>query len=92
MVADIEPVTHVLPIAGDRQQLAGQGVVDDQRDKLFRELIRAIIVGAVADEHQQPIGMMPGPHEVIRCSLGGRVGAVGRNGGGFGKGWIVGFQ
>jgi len=47
MIFDIEPIAHIAAGSVDGQGLAGQGVNDCQRDKLFRELIRTVVVGAV---------------------------------------------
>ena len=47
MVLDVEPVADLLSVTIDRQRLARQGVVNDERDELFREVVRAVVVGAV---------------------------------------------
>ena len=42
-----EPVPDIDSLAVDRQWLTGQGIQNHEGDQFFRELIRAIIVGAV---------------------------------------------
>ena len=44
MIFNIKPVTHVGPIAIDRQMLALQRIERDNRDQLFREVIWPVIV------------------------------------------------
>ncbi len=44
MVLDIQPVTHVLPLAVYGQWAAVDDVVDEEGQQLLRELIRAVIV------------------------------------------------
>src|SRR3546814_2986612 len=50
MILDIEPITYVAAVAIDRQWFASQGTDDDQRNKLFGEMIRSVIVGARSEE------------------------------------------
>ena len=49
MILYIQPVTDILAVAVDRKLFAVQGIVDDQRDQLLRELVRSVVVGAVGD-------------------------------------------
>src|SRR3546814_9103184 len=66
MILDIEPITYVAAVAIDRQWFASQGTDDDQRNKLFGEMIRSVIVGAVCDQYRQSIGAAPGANQMIR--------------------------
>ena len=77
MVVHIQPVTHLHAVAVDGQRLAGQRIDNDQRDQLFGEMQRAVVVAAVGRQHRQAIGVMPGPHQVVGSRLAGRVRAVG---------------
>src|SRR3546814_8188381 len=43
MILDIEPITYVAAVAIDRQWFASHGTDDDQRNKLFGEMIRSVI-------------------------------------------------
>ena len=74
VVFDIEPVAHIAAIAIDRQRLTRQRVQNNHRNELFREVIGAVIVGAIGQQDRQPIGLPPGAHQMIRGGLGGRIG------------------
>ena len=76
MVFHIEPVTHVLTFAIHRQRLAVADIVDEQRDELLGELIRAVVVGAVSDNGWKAVGIMESSHEVVARSLGGTIWTV----------------
>lgn len=49
MVIHVEPVPDLFAIAVDGQRLAVQAVGNNKGNKLFRELVRAVVVGAVAN-------------------------------------------
>ena len=89
MVLDIEPVAHVLARAVNRQRLAIQCVEDDQRDELFREMVRPVIVRAVGKHDRQAIGLVPGAHEMVARRLARRIGGRGRVGRGFAEQAVV---
>ena len=81
VVLDKEPIAHIRAIAIDRQRLAIQRIEDDQRDQLFRKMIRAVIVRAVRHDHRHAIGPVPRFREMVRGGLRGRIrraGIVGR--------------
>jgi hypothetical protein len=92
VVGDVEPVADLLAVAVHGQRLAGQGVGDHQRDELLGEVVRAVVVGAVAGGDRQAVGVVPGAHEVVGGGLAGGVRAVGLVGLGFGEGRVVGAQ
>ena len=73
VIFDIEPVAHVFALAVDRQRLAVADVVDEQRYQLFRELVRAVVVGAVGHNGGHAVGVMEGAHKVVTAGLGGTV-------------------
>ena len=74
VVFHVEPVADVFAVAVDGQRLAGERVVDDERDEFFRELARAVVVGAVGGEHGKAIGVEPRADEVVGRCFGGGVG------------------
>ena len=74
MILDIEPVADIAPVAVDRQRFALERVENDERDELFRELIRPVVVRAVRYDRRQSVGMVPGADEMVAGRLAGRVG------------------
>src|SRR5690606_34225811 len=76
MVFHVQPVADLHAVAIHRQGLAGQGVDDHQRDELFGEVVRAVVVRAVGGEHRQAVGVVVGTHQVVAGGLAGRIGAV----------------
>ena len=73
MVFHIQPVAHVLSLAVYRQRFPMADVVDKQRNKLFRELIRSVVVGAVGDHGGHAVGVVERPHKMVAGGLGGTV-------------------
>ena len=65
MVVDEEPVAHVEAAAVELNRLFLERVEDAQRDELFGEMERTVIVGAVGDDDRQTVGRMPGTHEMV---------------------------
>ena len=80
MILHIEPVPHVLSVPVNGKLLSLQRIVDHQRNKLFRKLIRSVIVGAVGDVCRESVGIHIGLHQHVRAGLAGRVRAVWRIG------------
>ena len=76
VILDEHPVAPVGAVAVDRQGLALQRVQRDQRDQLLRKLPRAVIVGGVADDRRQPVGVEPSAHQMVGGRLAGRIGAA----------------
>lgn len=74
MIVHIEPVADVAAIAVDGQRLAIQGVEDHVGNELFRELVRAVVIGAIAGDYGQSIGMVPGSDQVVGRGLAGGIG------------------
>ena len=81
VVFDIQPVADVLAVAVYRKLLAVQRIVDDQRNQLFRKLVRTVVIRAVCDICREMIGIHIRFYKHIRSCLAGRVRAVGRIGG-----------
>ncbi len=74
MIVHIKPVAHIVAGAIDRQIFTGQAFDDHQRDQLFREVERTVIVGAICNQYWQAIGVVPCPYEVVRTGLARRIG------------------
>ena len=83
-----EPVADVLPVAVNRQRFAFKRVQDHQRDEFFRKLVRAVVVRTVGCQRGQSKGVLIGPDQVIRASLGCGIGAVGCVRCGLAEGWV----
>ena len=76
VVLDEQPVTHVLALTIDRKGFAVADVVDEQRYKLLRELVRAVVVRAVGHDGRHTIGVVVGSDEMVRRCLGCRIWTV----------------
>ena len=76
VVLYIEPVAHLLAIAIDGERLAGESVVDDQGNQLLREMVGAVVVGAVRGHHRQAVGMVVGSDEVVGGCFAGGIGTI----------------
>src|SRR5262249_54612145 len=67
MILDVEPVAHVRAVAVDRQRLAGDRLENGERNELFRELARPVVVRAIRSDDRPPmragprLGQMGGP-------------------------------
>ena len=77
VVLHVEPVPDVLAVSVHGELPALQTVVDDQGDQLLRELIGAVVVGAVGDVGRETVGVHIGLHQHVRPRLAGGIGAVG---------------
>ena len=44
VVFHIEPVAHILSLAVNGQRFSCEDIVDDERNELLRELVRAVVV------------------------------------------------
>ena len=68
VVLDIEPVADILAPAIHRQRFAMTDIIDKERDKLLRELVRPVIVRAVRHDRRHPVGIVESPDEMVgRC-------------------------
>ena len=65
-----EPVTHVLALAVNRQRLLVTDVVDEERDELFGELVRTVVVRAVRHDGRHAVGIVERTHKVVGAGLG----------------------
>ena len=78
VVFDKEPVANVFALAVNRERLLVADVVDEQRNELFGELVRAIVVGAVRDDRRHAVGVVERAHEMVGASLRSRIRGVRR--------------
>ena len=85
VVVHVEPVPHILSSAIHRQSLARQGPDDHPGNKLLRELVGAVVVGAAAHRHGQAVGAAVGQGQQVGPRLGGAVWAAGQQGTVLGK-------
>ena len=69
MVFHIEPVAYVFSFSVNRQLLAGEDIVDDERDELLGEVVGTIIVGAARDGHGHMIGVVIGHNDEVGRGL-----------------------
>ena len=85
MIAHVEPIPHIgpCPVHGDGSAF-GQGA-DHHGDELLGVLPRAVIVGAIGEDHGQTVGMVVSADKVIGGRLGGGIRGAGIVGGGFVK-------
>ena len=70
MVFHEEPVAHVLALAIDRERLLVADVVDEQRNKLFGELVRAVVVATVRYDSRHAVGVVERANKVVGTGLG----------------------
>ena len=76
VVLDIQPVAYVFTFTVYGQWLVVPDVVDEQRDQLFGELERPVVVRAVGDEGGHSVRVVECPDEVVRRGFAGRIRAV----------------
>ena len=76
VVLDEEPVADVFTPAIDRKWLAMAYIVDEQWNKLFRELVRTVVVRAVGDYGRHAVGVVIGADEMVGAGLCRAVGTV----------------
>ena len=76
VVDDVKPVAHIFPFAVDREGLAVADIVDEQRNQLFRELVRTVVVGTVGYDGRHAVGVVESTDEVVAAGFGSGVGTV----------------
>ena len=74
MVFHIKPVAYVLAFAIYRQRFAMADVIDEERNELLRELVWAVVVGAVGHDGGHAVGVVECAHEVVAAGFGCGVG------------------
>ena len=70
MVFHEEPVAHVLALAVNRKRLLMADVVNEERNQLFGELVRTVVVTAVRHDGRHAVGIVERTHEVVGTRLG----------------------
>ena len=76
MVLNEKPVTHILTLSIDRKGLAVSYIIDKQRYKLLRKLIRTIIVRAIGHNHRHAVCIMEGSYKMVGTCLAGTIGTM----------------
>ena len=85
VVLHVQPVADVLAVTVDRQRLIVQHVRNHQRNQLFREMIRAVIVRTARNRHRHAERAVVRLHEQVSTCLARRVRAGGVNRGFLGE-------
>ena len=70
VVNHVEPVAHVFALAVNGERLAMADIVDEQRNQLFRELIRSVVVRAVGDDGRHAVCVVECADKVVARCLG----------------------
>ena len=65
VVLNVQLVAHILALSVYRKWLAMAYIIDEQWNKLFRELVRPVVVGAVRNYARKAIGVVEGPDEMV---------------------------
>ncbi|MNE23205.1 hypothetical protein D3C80_1164490 [compost metagenome] len=65
MIFNIQPVADLIAFAINRQRFTVQGIQNNQRDQLLREVIRAIVVRTVSHNGRETIGAQPCANQMI---------------------------
>ena len=76
VILHVQPVPNIFPVAVYRKLLALKRIVDNQRNQLFRELVRAVIVAAVRNIRREPVSIHIGLYQHVRRSLACGIRAV----------------
>ena len=76
VIAHIEPVANLLPIAVDGERFPRQCIMNNQRDKLFRKMQRPVVIRAIRGEDGETVGVVIGADEVVTGGLAGGIRAI----------------
>src|SRR5574337_509433 len=76
MVLHVQPITNLKTIAIYWKRLTDEGVSNKERNGLFWELVRTIVIGTPGDNDRQPVGAKIGRDQQVRRRLAGCIGAV----------------
>ncbi len=69
MILHVKPVPYVLALAVNWKRLSVLDIVDEQRDKLLRELVWTIVVRAVCNDCRHAVGVVVCSHEMVTACL-----------------------
>ena len=75
VVFDKQPVADLHTVAVNGQRFAVERVQNHQRNEFFREMVRAVVVGAVGYNGRQTVSTQPCADEVVAGRFRSRVGA-----------------
>ena len=78
MVFHEKPVAHVFALTVNRERLLVADVIDKERNQLFGELVRAVVVRAVRDNRRHAVGVVERTHKVVGAGLRCRIRGVRR--------------
>ena len=76
VVLHIQPVANVFPLTIHRQRFPVTDVVDEQRNQLLRELVRAVVVRTVCHDGRHSVRVVVSTHEMVARCLAGTVRTV----------------
>jgi hypothetical protein len=65
MVLHIQPVPDIFSFAVYRKWFIREDIVDQERNKFFRKMIRAVVIGTPADKRGQTKTIVKGCNKVI---------------------------
>ncbi len=85
VVHHIKPISHVFSLTVNGEGFAVPNVVDEEGDQFLRELVGAVVIGAVGNEGGHAVSVMISAHKVVACGFGGTIRAVRVVGCGFQK-------
>ena len=64
-----QPIANIFAFAINRERFSFANIIYKKRDKLFRELVRAIVIRAVSYDSRHTIGIMESAYEMVGRSL-----------------------
>ncbi len=70
MVDYIQPVSCIFSVAVNGQRFFIQNIVNTQGNQFFREVVGAVVIGAVGHNKRKAIRISVGAHQMIRGGLG----------------------
>jgi len=73
VIFNVNPIAHVTSVAVERNRLVAQRIGDHQRQKLFGELTRPVIVAAPCDHRIKPESMVRRANKMLGCGFRRRV-------------------
>src|SRR5579872_19611 len=77
VVEDVNPIADLLPIPINRHLFIPHEIRDEERNQLFGELKRAVIIGTASDDGRESKRVLIGLNEQIGTSLACGIGTIG---------------
>ena len=90
MIFHVHPVAYVHSVTVHRQRLVPQRAGDHQRNELFGELVRPVVVGAARNQRGQLEGLAVRAYQQIGRRLARRIWAIARDRRSLAERWVVG--